>query len=192
MFYDLLAIGCLGFLVIHFFDIVSLKRWPGLKPLTWILGSGLLVYAVVMASLQSDRLPLPVWSTWLGWVLLLASLYLLVYSLFINLPFRKTYMAKGISNKLITTGLYALVRHPGVYWFSLILLSLILVSKSSLLLKVTPIFILLDITLVIFQDKFLFGKMFRDYDTYRHKTPMLVPNRHSLNAFLNSLKQVRS
>ena len=192
MFYDLLGIGCLGFLVIHFFDIISLKRWPGLKPLTWILGSGLLVYAVVMASLQSDRLPLPVWSTWLGGVPLLASLYLLVHSLFINLPFRKTYMAKGVSNKLITTGLYALVRHPGVYWFSLILLSLILVSKSSLLLKVTPIFILLDITLVIFQDKFLFGKMFRDYDTYRHKTPMLVPNRHSLNAFLNSLKQVRS
>ncbi len=186
------AVGCLGFLLIHLLDIVSLKRLPGAKPFIWILGSGLLVYALVMTCLQPHKLPLPIWSTWLGWALLTISLLLLIYSLFINLPFRKTYIAIGVGDKLITTGLYALVRHPGVHWFILLMLSLILVSKSSLLLIAAPIFILLDIVLVIMQDKFFFGRMFDGYDSYRQETPMLMPNRQSINAFINSLRQARA
>ncbi len=186
------AIGCLGFLVIHLFDLVSLKRLPGAKPFIWTLGSGLLVYALVMICLWPHKLPLPIWSAWLGWALLTMSLLPLIYSLFINLPLRKTYIATGVSDKLIRTGLYALVRHPGVHWFILLMLSLILVSKSSLLLIAAPIFILLDIVLVIVQDKFFFGRMFDGYDSYRQETPMLVPNRQSINAFINSLKQARA
>ncbi len=184
-------IGILGFLIIHAFDIVSLKRIPVAKPLTWILGSGLLGYSLIMMSLAPDKLLLPLWSIWLGWVLLVISFFLLIYSLFINLPFRKTYLATGVGDRLITTGLYALVRHPGVHWFTITLLSLILVSKSSLLLIAVPIWILLDIALVIVQDKFFFSKMFDGYDRYRQETPMLVPNRQSINVFINSLKQFR-
>ena len=187
-----IAIGTLGFLVTHAFDFVSLKRIPGAKPFIWILGSGLLAYSLVMVCFAPDKLPLPIWSTWLGWCLLLISLLLLIYSLFINLPFRKTYVTTGVGDKLITTGLYALVRHPGVPWFILFMLSLILVSKSSLLLIAAPIFILLDIVLVIVQDKFFFVRMFDGYDSYQRKTPMLVPNRQSISAFINSLKQARA
>lgn len=184
-------IGILGFLIIHAFDIVSLKRIPVAKPFTWILGSGLLVYSLIMLCLRSNTLPLPIWSTWLGWGLLALSFCLLIHSLFINLPFRKTYLATGVGDRLITTGLYALVRHPGVHWFTITLLSLVLVSKSSQLLIAVPIWILLDIALVIVQDRFFFGKMFDGYDKYRQKTPMLVPNRQSTNVFINSLKQFR-
>ena len=186
------TIGALGFLVIHLFDIVSLKRISGAKPFTWILGCGLFVYALINVCLQSDKLLLPVWTTWLGWGLLSVSILLLIYSLFINLPFRKTYIATGVGDKLITTGLYALVRHPGVHWFILFMLSLILVSKSSMLLIASLIWILLDIVLVVFQDKFIFGRMFASYASYRKETPMLVPNRRSINAFINSLKQARA
>ena len=184
-----IVIGSLGFLIIHLLDIVSLKRVPGAKPLTWILGSGLLAYSLITICLAPDKLPLPIWSTWLGWALLSVSLFLLIYSLFITLPFRKTYITTGVGDKLITTGLYALVRHPWVHCFTLLLLSLILVSRSSLLLIASPIWILLDIVLVVVQDKFFFGRMFDDYDHYRKKTPMLVPNRGSINAFINCLKQ---
>jgi len=188
-----IAVGILGFIVIHLFDIVSLKKIPsGAKPGVWIVGSGLLVYSLIMLCLKSNTLPLPIWSTWLGWGLLPISLFLLIHSLFINLPFHKTYIATGVGDKLITTGLYALVRHPWVHWFTLTLLSLILVSKSSLLLIAAPIWILLDILLVIIQDKFFFSQMFDGYDSYRKETPMLVPNRRSINAFINSLKQSRA
>jgi len=184
-----IASGSLGFLIIHVFDIVSLKRIPRIKPVTWLAGNGLLAYSVVMVYLAPDKLPLPIWSTWLGWALLLVSFSLLIYSLFINLPFRKTYVSTGVGNKLVTTGLYALVRHPWMHWLTLVMLSLILASRSSLMLIASPIWILLDILLVVIQDKFFFGKMFAGYDTYRRETPMLVPNRRSISAFINSLKQ---
>ena len=183
-----IVVGILGFLIIHVFDIVSLKRIRVAKPLTWILGSGLLGYSFIMMSLAPDKLLLPLWSTWLGWGLLLLSAFLLVYSLFINLPFRKTYIAAGVSDKLITTGLYALVRHPWIHWFILILLSLILVSRSSLLLMAAPIFILLNILLVVIQDRFFFGRMFAGYDRYRKETPMLLPNRKSISACIRTIK----
>ncbi len=187
-----ISVGIFGFIVIHLFDIVSLKRIPsGAKPGTWIAGGGLLAYSLTMLWLKGNILPLPIWSTWLGWGLLLISLVLLIYSLFVNLPFRKTYIAIGVGDKLITTGLYALVRHPGVIWFIPFMLSLILVSKSSLLLIAAPIFILLDILLVIIQDKFLFGRMFDGYDRYQRETPMLLPNRKSANAFISYLWQAR-
>ena len=183
-----IAIGCLGFLIIRLLDVFSLNRLPGAKPFTWILGSGLLVYALAMVSLRSDKLPLPIWPIWLGWALLTISLFLLVYSLFINLPFRKTYIATGVGDKLITTGLYALVRHPWIHWFILLLLSLILVSRSSLLLIASLIWILLNIVLIIVQDKFLFGRMFAGYDQYRKETPMLLPNRKSISACIRTIK----
>ncbi len=98
------AMGRLGLLVIHLFDIVSLKRLPEVKPFTWILGSSLLVYALAMAYLWSDKLSLPIWPVWLGWVLLTISLLRLIYSLSINLLFRETYIATGVGDKFVTTG----------------------------------------------------------------------------------------
>jgi protein-S-isoprenylcysteine O-methyltransferase Ste14 len=88
--------------------------------------------------------------------------------------------------------LYALARHPGVTWFTLFILSLILVSKSKLLLIAAPIFILLDIFLVILQDKFFFRRMFADYDKYQRETPMLLPNKKSINVFIRDLRRERA
>ncbi len=54
-----IAIGVLGFLVIHLFDIVSLKRLAGVKPFTWIVGSGLLAYSLIAVCFAPDKLPQP-------------------------------------------------------------------------------------------------------------------------------------
>ena len=184
-----IATGIFGFIIIHIFDIVSSRKISsGVKPCVWIMGSGLLGYSIVMLCLESNILPLPLWVTWLGWGLLTLSLFLLVYSLFINLPFHKTYIATGTGSKLVKTGLYALVRHPWIHCFTLVLVSLILVSKSSLLLIAAPIFILLGVVLVIVQDKFFFVRMFDGYRQYQQETPMLVPNRRSINAFIEGLR----
>lgn len=187
-----IVLGSLGFLIAHTFDIVSIKRIPGMKPLTWLAGNGLVVFSIIMLCLSPDKLSLPLWSTWLGWIVLPISLFMLIYSLFINLPFGKTYVATGVGDKLITSGLYALVRHPWVHWLVLLLLALILVSRSSLMLIAALIWVLLDIGLVAIQDRFFFGRMFAGYDNYRRETPMLIPNRRSINAFINSLKQAGS
>ena len=183
-----IVLGGIGFLLIHLLDIASIKRIPSMKPLTWLVGNGLVIFSIIMLCLSPDKLVLPVWSTWLGWVLLPISLFMLIYSLFINLPFSKTYIATGVGERLITSGLYALVRHPWLHWLILTMLALILVSKSSLMLIAAPIWVFLDIVLVSIQDRFFFNQMFAGYDNYRRKTPMFIPNRRSINAFINSLK----
>lgn len=187
-----IAVGCLGFLTIHLADIFSLRKVPGAKPLSWLIGVGLLVYAITMLSLAPGKLPLPEWLAWPGAALLALSLWLLVYSLFVNLPFNKTYVATGSGDRLITSGLYALVRHPGLHWFVLVLTALVLVSRSEMMLVAAPIFAAIDVALVLVQDRFIFGRMFDDYPRYRQTTPMLVPNRKSLNAFINSFKVARA
>ncbi len=187
-----IIIGAVGFTLAHIFDLVSLKRIPRLKPIIWFLGCGLLIYSLVMICRYPVKIMLPAWSIWLGWGVLAVSASLLIHSLFISLPFRRTYITTGVGDKLVKTGLYALVRHPGVMWFPLFILSLIPISRSSLLLIAAPIFIGLDIVLVVIQDRFVFGRMFDGYDSYRRQTPMLLPNRRSVSAFLRSLRQVKS
>jgi protein-S-isoprenylcysteine O-methyltransferase Ste14 len=187
-----IIIGAVGFVVVHIFDLVALKRIPRLKLAVWCIGSGLLIYSLIMICRYPVKIELPAWSIWLGWGVLAVSAFLLIHSLFISLPFRKTYVDTGVSDKLVKTGLYALVRHPGILWFPLFMLSLIPISRSSLLLIAAPTFIALDIVLVFIQDRFIFGRMFRGYDSYRRETPMLLPNRKSVSAFLRSLRQVKS
>ncbi len=187
-----IIIGAIGFVVVHIFDLVALKRIPRLKPVVWCIGSGLLIYSLVMICRYPVKIELPAWSIWLGWGVLAVSAFLLIHSLFVSLPFRKTYVDAGVGDKLVKTGLYALVRHPGILWFPLFMISLIPISRSSLLLIAAPTFIALDIVLVFIQDKFIFGRMFRGYERYRRETPMLLPNRKSVGAFLRSLRQVKS
>jgi protein-S-isoprenylcysteine O-methyltransferase Ste14 len=187
-----IIIGAIGFVVVHIFDLVALKRIPRLKPIVWCIGSGLLIYSLVMICRYPVKIELPAWSIWLGWGVLAVSAFLLIHSLFVSLPFRKTYVDAGVGDKLVKTGLYALVRHPGILWFPLFMISLIPISRSSLLLIAAPTFIALDIVLVFIQDKFIFGRMFRGYERYRRETPMLLPNRKSVGAFLRSLRQVKS
>ena len=181
------ALGVIGFAIIHLFDLAALKKVPRAKPVIWAAGSALLIYSLVMLALLPDKLAIPGWLYWVGWGVLGVSGGLFLYSLFVNLPFRKTYVATGVGDRLVRTGMYALVRHPGVIWFTLFMLSLIPVSGSRLMLIAAPVFIALDIALVWIQDRFVFGRMFPDYERYQRETPMLVPNRKSLGAFWRSL-----
>lgn len=185
-----IGIGIIGFIAMDIFDLVSLKRLPfGLKPLLWSASCILLLYSVTMLCLESNDLPISGWLTWAGWGLLFISLLMLILVLFINLPFHKTYVKAGVGDKLIRTGLYALVRHPGVYWIASFMFSLVLVSKSNLMLIGAIVFTVLNTVFVIIEDKYFFVKMFDDYHEYQKETPMLIPNRRSIRAFMNSVRK---
>jgi len=180
--------GATGFAIIHLCDIAALRKIPWLKPIAWATGCGLLVWAGAEISISQDKLGLPGWLAIPGWLLLLASFYLLVHSLFVNLPFRQTYVKTGVGSELITDGLYALVRHPGVMWFVIVMLALLMVSDSSLWLAAAPLWITLDILLVIIQDRYFFIRMFPGYASYQSTTPMLLPNRKSWSIFIDQLR----
>jgi len=186
------AIGIAGFLSAYLFDVISLKKVPRIKGLIWIIAVLLVVYSTWMVCLASNKFALPSWASILGWVLLPTFILCFIYSLFINLPFRKTYVKSGVGSQLIKTGTYALVRHPGVLWYGVILVALILISGSQLLLIAAPIWFVMDVIHVTIQDRFLFGKMFPGYKNYRKETPMLIPNKRSIGAFIRTFNSPRA
>ncbi len=182
------VIGVLGFMIAPLFELCSLRGIPWLKRLIGVCSVGMIGYAIVMAALSSPKLVMPAWVVIPGWLILVLSVFLLTYSLFIDLPWRKTYVDSGPGGSLIRTGTYALVRHPGVLWFALMMVGTILVSGAELMLIAGAVWLVADVIYVVIQDRYLFVRMFPGYADYRRETPMLIPSRRSIEACLRSLK----
>lgn len=178
-----------GLVLVHLGDPVSIKRIPVVKPLVWAAGMGLIIYGTIVSSLSVPKFSVYTWGVVVGWVLLALSGTLVLISLFINLPFWKTYLSTGASGRLITTGLYSLARHPGVLSTVVLVGSVVLVSRSYLVLLAAPLVIALDVLLVTIQDRLFFGRMFAGYGKYRRETPMFIPNSRSVRAFALWLRQ---
>ncbi len=184
-----ILLGMTSFLIAILFDLVSLRRISYVKPAIGLIAGGLGGYSHLMICIRGEELPLPAGLSYVGWPLLsLASLSML-YSLFLEIPFQKTYVTDGTGGKLISTGTYALVRHPGVLWYALLLVSLILISRRGLALLAAPIWLLTDVLYVWMQEKFFFSQMFPGYEQYRRETPMLIPNRTSVARCLRTLAE---
>jgi protein-S-isoprenylcysteine O-methyltransferase Ste14 len=182
-------LGGLAFLVAFSFDFAALKGIAYLKQIIGLVFGSLFGFALLMVCLKTGRFPLPHWLSWAGWPLLILSAGLLVYSIFLEIPFRQTYALNGVGDKLIKTGTYALVRHPGVLWFGLFLLALVAVSRSRLLLIAAPLWFLLDVLWVWIQERFYFSQMFPGYGQYKRETPMLIPTRESVARCVKTLRK---
>ena len=182
-----IMLGAFGFALAYAFDWASLKQLAVIKQLIGLAAVFLLVFATTMVCLTPEKLNLPFFTLPLGGCLLVISLCLLVYSLFIEIPFQNTYAKQGVGDELITSGTYALVRHPGVIWLAFVYLSLALLFPSTTLFIAVAIWMILDIIHVTLQER-LFPRMFPDYPAYQQQTPFLVPNRQSLSTCLKTIK----
>ena len=184
-------LGCGGFVTGLALETGFVQRRPALKPVLWLVVGGLLAYSLAMASLRGERLPMPPWLSTVGWTAMPAASMLLLYSLFIELPLRQTYL-RSAGSRLVTTGTYALVRHPTVLWYGLLLASLLLASRSTLLLAALPFWLGLDILWALVQDRASLPRTYAGYGRYRSATPMLLPNYQSLKACLATLKSANA
>ena len=180
-------LGALAFLVMLGFDLVSMARRGVLKHAILLIASGLFLAAFYQALRQPPAIAMPAWATALGFLLSLVGILLLTYSLVIEIPFQSTYLAPGAPSKLVTSGTYALTRHPGVLWLALFLAGMLLINRSLALLSAAPVWLGLDVLYVWLQDRYFFPKQFPDYAAYRRQTPMLVPNRSSIARCLRTL-----
>jgi protein-S-isoprenylcysteine O-methyltransferase Ste14 len=175
-----ILLGVLAFLIAFFFDLAAIKHIPYLKQIIGLAAALLFGYSLVMVVLHPVKLQMPSLLSYGGWPFLIISAFLLVYSLFVEIPFRQTYAADGVGHRLVKSGTYALVRHPGVLWLALFLMALVLVSRSRLLLIATPLWLFMDVAYVWIQERFFFGKMFPGYEQYKRETPMLIPTPASI------------
>ncbi len=175
-----LALGSVPFLVFFLFDVVSLREIPFLKPLIVGVSVPLFGLSATMLCLTTERLPLPAPVSLVAWLPAVMFLLLGLFSFFVEIPLRTTYLRKGHGEKLVTTGTYALVRHPAVVWFILFMVSLFLVTGSKGLLIAIPVWGLLDVVHVVVQEKVYLVPVFgQPYRQYQRNVPMLIPNRES-------------
>ncbi len=138
--------------------------------LTWLLGStfpGCLWYP--LAVLTGETL---FTSIFLGVILPVSNIIILIGMLLIVFGWRKIYSAKG---KLVTTGIYAHVRHPQYLGFLLLTLgmNILWVAISTLLLW--PILAILYYRLAKKEDKELEEQFGEEYRKYERTVPMLIP-----------------
>ncbi len=183
-----IELGVLGFIIAFIFDWASLKNMRVTKPVAGLTAAALLIYSTIMICYSPTKFDMPIFLRIIGGVLLVIFLFLLIYSLFIELSFSRTYVKQGISGGLVTTGTYALVRHPGVIWLAVVFLALALLYPSITLFIAIAVWWFVDIIYVTIQDKYLFPKMFPGYQEYKKQTPFLVPTKHSFFACLKTLR----
>ena len=187
-----ILVGVVGFGFAFTFDWATLKNIRVLKQLAGLIAVSLLIYAAIMVCHSPAKLVLPATVRIIGGCLLTISLGLLIFSLFIEIPFRATYAKQGAGGKLISTGTYALARHPGVIWLAFVFVALALLYPSTILFMAIIIWLLVDIIYVAIQDAYLFPKMFPGYNDYKKLTPFLIPTRHSFTACIKTLRFSRT
>ncbi len=175
------VLGILAFFVVFWVDAVSLKRKSFAKPLLWLVTVALFVAGLILAMRQPPRAALPIPLSTAGWVLTVVCSFLLIYSLFIEIPFVTAYVRRGQPSRLVTRGTYALCRHPGVLWLAGLLAGLFFASGSLWLLVALPAWVALDVLYVVLQEKLFFVRMFgSEYEKYQRTVPMLLPTSRSI------------
>lgn len=182
-----LVAGALTFVAAFFFDLASVKKLSRVKPVTAFLVVAFHGYALYVALYGTDRFWLPAAVSILGWVLVAVFGVLLVFSLIIELPPVRTYYQRGVPGRVITTGTYALTRHPGVMWYIVTMFSLVLATRSTVLLVAVPVWALLNVIFATVEDRYFFMRMFPEYPVYQKQTPMFIPTRRSFYNCLRTL-----
>ena len=180
-----LITGVIGFILLLIFDVLSLSKKNilkyvfGISGFFMIFGSSVLIIKNYSYFLQIDNS-----YRFISLFFALASFILLIYSVFFEVG-KKTYVLEN-EHFLVTNGTYALTRHPGVLWMLLLYIFGAIFFQNLLAIYAALIWTLANIVYVSIQERFIFHKIFEDYDKYRESTPMILPNIESIEKFITT------
>ena len=180
-----LIIGILGFASLLMFDVLSLCNKKYFKYIFGISGFLLIFVSSIMIIVNySHFLEIDSVFRFIALFFAMASLVLLIYSVFIEVG-KKTYQVEN-QHYLVTTGTYALTRHPGVLWMLLLYIFGAIFFQNLLAIYAALVWTLVNIAYVSIQERFIFHKIFDNYDKYRESTPMILPNFDSIEKFITT------
>ncbi len=181
-----LGLGVFGFILLLLFDFTSLAEKNVVKYFFGIGGFGVIVLSSIFLLKYNSNIWFPLSYRIISLILAILSFLLLIYSVFIEVG-ENTYKYKN-KYKLITTGTYALSRHPGVLWFLFVYLFIGVYFQNYYILFAGLIWTCINIIYVWIQERFIFIKIFDNYAGYIKTTPMLLPNFKSLERCITTLK----
>jgi protein-S-isoprenylcysteine O-methyltransferase Ste14 len=100
----------------------------------------------------------------------------MVYSIAIEIPFRKAWIERGHTSQLVSSGTYSVSRHPGVLWASVWVPGVAMASGSKDLLVWWPMIIAGDVVYVWIEDRFILPRVFgQEYREYQGRVPFILP-----------------
>lgn len=181
------VLGLLAFLLFLCYDLGSLhgKRRAYLL---FLAGCVLLISSALLLLWQGRALLTVRPTASLFWGIgVLFSLVLLCRALFFALPAKEAYHGGG---QLVSTGWYALCRHPGALCFAgttLCLWGLLQTPGATVALLLWNA---AEFFYVLWQDRFLFPRTIAGYEEYRRETPFLIPTAASLRAALTKSRSL--
>jgi protein-S-isoprenylcysteine O-methyltransferase Ste14 len=151
-------------------DLRGASSFRGLfRALAFVLFAPALAFLALSPRLFAPPLPVLVAAV----LLALVSLFLLATSLFFEL---RRGGAEGGGRRLVTTGSYALTRHPGLLWLFAFHASLFLMTGSGLLLLALPIWTAANGLAILVEDRIIFPRIFGEaWKDYRSRVPFLLP-----------------
>src|SRR5659263_290843 len=141
-------LGIIAFIFMFLYDFYTLRNERRKKSFFGIIGLTLFIYSAIMLIVFLNKIIFPIPIIILALIVSIISCFLLAYSLFLELPFTKTYANEKHNDGLVVTGTYALCRHPGVIWFGILFVSLLFLTGAILLIPATIIWTSTDICLL--------------------------------------------
>lgn len=173
-------VGCIGFALCLLGDVNDAfwrRRW--LRP-SFALGAALTAFAAAWLSFTREARLAPAWRIAFA-ALGAVSLALTVAAVFFAVPPSGRAASEG-ERRAVTTGLYALCRHPGVLFSAPLLLSLW--GACGLPAYAALAYFALNALYAFIQDRWLFPHFLIGYDDYRTTTPFLLPTPNSVRRTL--------
>lgn len=185
---SLIFTGAFAFVVLTLFDFAKLKKLHPLLNGLFAVGVLMIVYASVMILFVEE--PMFNFRSFPFMIILAAIGFIeMIYALFFALPFSKTYVKNTASTTLVTTGLYGLCRHPGVWGFFLFFFGTAFASGNGTFLIASLVWTLMDILHVYLQDSLFFVKTLQGYTQYQQRTPFLFFSVKDLHKAFTTLRK---
>lgn len=176
-----IGLGIIGFAFMFISDICNRYKRYHIKVLIGLLGIFSIAYSTFQIISIDYVLSVSIWIRIISVLFTVVFSILLVYSIFIEV---------SITNKdhgLITSGTYALSRHPGVLWLFMVYLFASFVFGNYGLLLAGIVWTLVNILYVYLQEKYIFIYLFENYDGYQDTTPMLLPGKKQIIHLMKKL-----
>ncbi len=166
-----LALCVIGFVLYFVYDYNQISFHNKILKSFFLIGTLCLVLGTVIAIIQTHLVIVHL----SGIVITGLGLISTIYTLFFALDFDDTYKNEKFS--VCRTGVYGLCRHPGVWCLCLFYIGLWITFMTKELALVCLLTTSLNILYVIYQDRFIFPKVFDDYHEYQQDIPFLFINR---------------
>ncbi|MBI4282952.1 MAG: hypothetical protein HY663_00615 [Chloroflexi bacterium] len=184
-----IGIGAGSFILGYLHDLAEVHKHIFVKNVLGMTSFVLFAFSTAMLCIKSPLFVLPDFPSKAAWLFFGVFALLFFYSASLELILRQK-VGDGKGRRLVTTGTYALTRHPSAIWSILAIGFLILATRSVYLLWAWPVWTVMELVWVWLQDRFFLPSMYPGYSQYRQKTPMLVPTQESLKEFLTVVWQL--